>query len=98
MNAPITATNLLLLHLFSPCTHLVSNQMKSIRQREREIIIGDAVSQRDNRGTMNLNSLAGMQNPGSDSDGAEQVHDQRIVVPNKFITEADCINRKDQAW
>ncbi|KAL0546417.1 hypothetical protein IC582_016325 [Cucumis melo] len=46
----------------------------------------------------NMTSLTGTPNPESDSDGAKQVHDQRIVIPNKLITEAECINRKDQAW
>ncbi|TYK15877.1 BTB/POZ domain-containing protein DOT3 [Cucumis melo var. makuwa] len=46
----------------------------------------------------NMKSLTGTPNPESDSDGAKQVHDQRIVIPNKLITEAECINRKDQAW
>ncbi|XP_022990983.1 BTB/POZ domain-containing protein DOT3-like [Cucurbita maxima] len=47
---------------------------------------------------MNLKSLTGIQNPETNLDRAEQVHDQRIVIPNQFITGEDCINRKDQAW
>lgn len=45
-----------------------------------------------------MKSLTGMPNPGSDSDGAEQVHDQRILIPTKLVTKADCINSKDQTW
>ena len=45
-----------------------------------------------------MKSLTATPNPESDSDGAEQVRDQRIVVPNKLITQAECVNTKDQAW
>ncbi|XP_038905473.1 BTB/POZ domain-containing protein DOT3 isoform X1 [Benincasa hispida] len=45
-----------------------------------------------------MKSLPGMPNPGSDSDGADQVHDQRIVISNKLVTKADCIDSKDQSW
>lgn len=34
-----------------------------------------------------MKSLTGMPNTESDSEGAEQVHDQRIVIPNKLIGE-----------
>lgn len=76
----------------------VSNQIQiqiHQRQRKRDHNMTNSEYQRT---YSNMKSLTGTPNPESDSDGAKQVHDQRIVIPNKLITEAECINRKDQAW
>lgn len=33
--------------------------------------------------------------PGSDSDGIDQVHDQRIVIPTKFVSIADSLKKRE---
>ncbi|KAK4608237.1 hypothetical protein RGQ29_001867 [Quercus rubra] len=37
------------------------------------------------------------QSPGSDSDGIDQVHDQRIVIPTKFISIADYLEKREHS-
>ncbi|KAK9990238.1 hypothetical protein SO802_025223 [Lithocarpus litseifolius] len=37
------------------------------------------------------------QSPGSDSDGIDQVHDQRIVIPTKFVSIADSLEKKEHS-
>lgn len=93
MDAPITTTHLLLLHLFSlstqPCL-----KPDEIYERERDH--NRRYSEfRELEGSKDMKTLTGIQNPGSDSDGAEQVHEQRVVFPNQLITQEDTINRKD---
>lgn len=38
------------------------------------------------------------QSSGSDSDGTNQVFDQRIIVPTKVLAIADGFEKKEQAW
>ncbi|KAL4645351.1 hypothetical protein ACB092_02G229200 [Castanea dentata] len=35
--------------------------------------------------------------PGSDSDGIDQVHDQRIVIPSKFVSIADSLEKREHS-
>ncbi|XP_030974459.1 BTB/POZ domain-containing protein DOT3 isoform X3 [Quercus lobata] len=37
------------------------------------------------------------QSPGSDSDGIDQVHDQRIVIPTKFVSIADSLEKREHS-
>ena len=37
------------------------------------------------------------QSPESDSDGIDQVHDQRIVIPTKFISMADYLEKREHS-
>ncbi|XP_050277137.1 BTB/POZ domain-containing protein DOT3-like isoform X2 [Quercus robur] len=37
------------------------------------------------------------QSPGSDSDGTDQVHDQRIINPTKFVSIADSLEKREHS-